>query len=66
MLFYIDRSGMCDLSNKVTFEQRSERAIYVDTGGKSIPGRGNSLYKGERFKDQRGRSEDGEGDCGRR
>lgn len=45
---------MSDLSNKVTFEQRprSERAISVDTGGKSIPGRGNGLYKGEQCKDQ--------------
>lgn len=36
-------SGMYDLSNKVTCEQRSRSAgvSYGDTGGKNIPDRGN-------------------------
>lgn len=68
MLFYLGGSGMYNHSNKVTLEQRPRRegVSYVGTGGKSIPGRGNSLYRGGWYGDQRGWGVEGEGDCGRR
>lgn len=59
---------MYDLSNKMTFEQRSrgEGVNCVDTEGKHLPDRGGSLCKGEWHQDQLGCGVEGAGDCGRR